>query len=156
MMVSGINLADVVKGRSLAQLSQFIAGDSQPLANLRDELDDAAEVVAEVGMALGDGGHQHVGAVAPGGGASGLLLRVHGMVSLAHGLGGIVGSPGIATVPKAAEMAKPSPVSESARLAACSSAWRRVASAITQNSSPAGRWVGSSVSTCACRHSGSA
>ena len=114
---------------------------SSRVRDRRDELGDAVVVVAEVGMALGEGAHQYVGALAPGGGASGLLLRVHGDVGPAHGPRRRTWtSPEIATIPKADEIAKPSP--DSGERVAGGQFERGavgVASAITQYSSPPGR-----------------
>src|SRR6185312_502529 len=68
-------------------LGEILAVDAGAAGDLGGELGDAVLVVAEIGVALGQRANQDVAALAPRGGAPGVLLGVHGLVGLAHGLG---------------------------------------------------------------------
>src|SRR6185312_14093828 len=81
------DLADVVQRGGVAYLGEILAVDAGAAGDLGGELGDAVLVVAEIGVALGQRANQDVAALAPRGGAPGVLLGVHGLVGLAHGLG---------------------------------------------------------------------
>ena len=125
----------------MAELRELLAVDPESLGDRLGELGDAVEVVAQVGVALGQRVQQHVGALAPGARAAGVLLRVHRVVGLAHRFGRRrARRAGSTTVPNAVEIVEAlAALCERARTAACSTASRREASAMTQNSSPPGR-----------------
>jgi hypothetical protein len=74
-----------------AQLHELLAGDVQPCGDPADELGDALEVIAVLGVALGQHAQQHIAALASGGRAAGVLLRVHRLVGFAHRFAGVAG-----------------------------------------------------------------
>jgi hypothetical protein len=82
-------LADVVEAGGVAQPGQLLGVDVHPAGDIGGELGDAVEVVAQVGMALGQRAQQDVAALPPGGGPVAVLLGVHGLVGLSHRLGGV-------------------------------------------------------------------
>ena len=78
----------------VAQLAEFLAIDVQVATDRLNQLGDAVEMVAEVGVVLDQSAQQDVGALTSCGGAPGALLRVHGDVGRAHRFGragGVVG-----------------------------------------------------------------
>ena len=74
------HLAHVVQLGGHAHVVERLAFEAEVAADGLGELGHAAEMALEAGMALGKGAQQHVGALALGRGAAGVLVRVHALV----------------------------------------------------------------------------
>ena len=83
------DLADVVQLGGVADLLDLVVAELQQQRGRLGEVGDAAEVAAQVRVALGQRAQQHVLALAARGRAAGVLLRVHALVGDPQRLGDV-------------------------------------------------------------------
>ena len=84
------DLADVVQRGGVADVVDLLLVEPQAAGDRLGQLGHAADVLAQLGVALGQRAQQHVAALAARRAAAAVLVRVHALVGDAQRLAGVV------------------------------------------------------------------